>query len=309
MLKYALSYRFPYLSKEEAEAGFRKLNYDVIKRYAKVKEKFFSGCGLLRYSHSNERWHYFDYYNFECLSEKGLLKEINKYALAHCIHYSSIPSLSGLMMAELKKASKEYADFNFNDDGTRVANEIINKLDSLRSWGISEAALRTLFEKPVVISRIVITRDFRIILPDYDDMEIKMTPLVKAVYILFLIHPEGLIFKELPNHRNELLEIYKALTNREDYDVIMQSVMDVTDPNSNSINEKCSRIKEAFLSKFCHSQSELYYVTSKRCDYNKPKMIAIDRAFVHFEDQNFLQGLQKYRPRVYQKYFCKPDLM
>lgn len=42
----------------------------------------------------------------------------------------------------------------------------------------------------------------RILLPDYGDREIKMTPLAKAVYLLFLRHPMGIKFKCLPDHRN-----------------------------------------------------------------------------------------------------------
>ena len=40
-------------------------------------------------------------------------------------------------------------------------------------------------------------------------MEIKMEPLVKAVYLLFLKHPEGIVFKCLPDYRKELAELYK----------------------------------------------------------------------------------------------------
>ena len=48
-------------------------------------------------------------------------------------------------------------------------------------------------------------------LPDYNDMEIKMEPIVKAVYLLFLKHPEGIAFKCLPDYRQELAEIYTKL--------------------------------------------------------------------------------------------------
>ena len=39
-------------------------------------------------------------------------------------------------------------------------------------------------------------------------MEITMEPLIKAVFLLFLKHPEGIMFKELPEYRRELAEIY-----------------------------------------------------------------------------------------------------
>lgn len=37
------------------------------------------------------------------------------------------------------------------------------------------------------LSRMIITENYDIILPDYHDMTIKMEPLVKAVYILFCV--------------------------------------------------------------------------------------------------------------------------
>ena len=57
----------------------------------------------------------------------------------------------------------------------------------------------------------VITKDYKIILPHYNNMEIKMEPLAKAVYLLFLNHPKGILFKNLPDYRKELTKIYAKL--------------------------------------------------------------------------------------------------
>ncbi len=35
--------------------------------------------------------------------------------------------------------------------------------------------------------------------------------LVKTVYLLYLKHPEGIAFKQLPDYRQELIDIYKTL--------------------------------------------------------------------------------------------------
>ena len=75
-----------------------------------------------------------------------------------------------------------------------------------------EYQLRELMEAEPTLSRIVITKDFRIILPDYNDTEIVMTPLPKAVFMLFLRHPEGIPFKLMRNYRDELLYLYKQVT-------------------------------------------------------------------------------------------------
>ena len=39
------------------------------------------------------------------------------------------------------------------------------------------------------LSRLLITKDFRFVLQDYDRREIVMQPVHKAVYLLFLAHP------------------------------------------------------------------------------------------------------------------------
>ena len=91
-----------------------------------------------------------------------------------------------------------------------------------------------------------------------------MTPLVKAVYFLFLRHPEGIVFKNLPDYREELLMIYKKLTGRVSDEDVLRSVEDVTNPCKNSINEKCARIREAFIREFDDRIARYYYVTGER---------------------------------------------
>jgi hypothetical protein len=107
-----------------------------------------------------------------------------------------------------------------------------------------------------------------------------MEPLVKAVYLLFLKHPEGIIFKNLPDYRKELTFLYDkvrpwGLTER-----TLQSIEDVTNPTLNSINEKCARIKKAFLSVMDADLAEHYYIKGTR---GEPKGIDLPRDLVVWE--------------------------
>lgn len=131
-----------------------------------------------------------------------------------------------------------------------------------------------------MLCRLVITKDFRILLPDYNK-EIVMSPLPKAVFLLFLKHPEGIVFKQLHDYYSELMDIYKQLTNRVVEIGIRKSIRDLTDPTKNSINEKCSRIREAFLKEFDDSIAHNYYVTGQ---YGEPKKIALPRELVEWEE-------------------------
>lgn len=99
------------------------------------------------------------------------------------------------------------------------------------------------------LSRLLVDERHRVRLIDYGDIEIQLTPLQKAVYLFFLKHPEGIMFNSVYEHRVELLSIYLSITNRDDMDQLKASIDDLVDPLSNSLSEKCSKIRSAFLSR------------------------------------------------------------
>ena len=159
--------------------------------------------------------------------------------------------------------------------------EVKERIAKLRQRGISQYILEQLIHPDDRLSRLVITNDFRVLLPDYQNMEIKMEPLVKAVYLLFLKHPEGILFKQLPEYRRELTMIYEklrpsGLTNR-----ALQSIEDVTNPLLNSINEKCARIRGAFVGEFDDHMACHYYIDGKR---GEAKKINLPRELVVWEN-------------------------
>lgn len=153
-------------------------------------------------------------------------------------------------------------------------------VQKIRNKGMNEWTFRRLFKSEAQLSRMVITKDHRIVLPDYNDIEIKMEPLVKAVYLLFLNHPNGIVFKELTDYREELLGIYKQLKPIGLNDHSLQSIKDVTNPLHNSINEKCARIRGAFVGQFDNYMAKNYYVDGHR---GEPKKITLPCDLVSWE--------------------------
>ena len=155
------------------------------------------------------------------------------------------------------------------------------RVQKLRAKGMNEWTFRGLFKMKAQLSRLVITKDYRILLPDYNDIEVKMEPLIKAVYFLFLKHPDGIVFKELSDYREELLNIYKNLKPMGLSSRTIQSIEDVTNPLLNSINEKCARIRAAFVNKFDEHLAKNYYVTGERGEVKK---ISLPRDLVVWEE-------------------------
>ena len=160
-----------------------------------------------------------------------------------------------------------------------MMSEVQILIEQLRQSGVGEVVLQRLFQPTKQLSRMRI-RYGRIFLTDYNDMEIKMHPLSKALYLLFLRHPEGISFSDLPDYRKELLRMYELMSGRDSREDIRRSIDDVTDPTRNSINEKCSRIKQAFLREFDDSIARNYYITGGR---GEPKKILQPRDMVTWE--------------------------
>lgn len=167
----------------------------------------------------------------------------------------------------------------FDVETKTLMAEIEERVNRLKQKGISLYVLENMLRPHVEVSRMVITPDFRILLPDYNNMEIEMTPLVKAVYILFLCHPEGIAFKDLVDYREELEDIYADVRGRVLTSEMRQSVIMATSPFNNSINEKCARIREAFVAKFDERLAEPYIVRGRR---GEPKCISISRDLVEW---------------------------
>lgn len=189
------------------------------------------------------------------------------------------------------KENDDFADNNFNsqyafyngfyDNTDDLIDEIKERISKLRKRGIAQHILEQLIQPTDEPSRMVLTKEFRIFLPGYNNMEIKMEPLVKAVYLLFLKHPEGILFKHLPDYRQELTEIYVKLKPNGLSDRVVQSIEDVTNPLLNSINEKCARIRGAFVGQFDDHLARHYYIDGLR---GEAKKISLPRDKVVWEE-------------------------
>lgn len=185
-----------------------------------------------------------------------------------------------------------------------IANELSQLVKKLVDGGRNDLLLRAigvpLLEKLRIeaararLSRLLITKDYRFLLIDYDNREVVMNPVHKAVYLLFLKHPEGIEFKKLCDYRDELQGYYMATAKLMDKQTISESVDMLVDPLNNSINEKCSRIKSVFLSMMDIYTANFYIVSShtqkhvggsNKIWYERLKVITLPRNMVVWESK------------------------
>ena len=138
------------------------------------------------------------------------------------------------------------------------------------------------------LSRLMITQDYRFVLTDYG-LEVELQPVHKAVYLLFLAHPEGIEFKRLADYREELTQYYMATAKLMDKEKIVEGVDHLVNPLDNAINEKCSRIKKAFLELMDEYRASYYIISShtqkhfagsSRVWYERLKVITLPRELV-----------------------------
>lgn len=196
-------------------------------------------------------------------------------------------SVYPLLLKAPLKCSLEVPEYKTVDDkfeleSKELIEEIRVRVEKLRQFGVNDIILSSLFKPAVELSRLRITKRFQIFLPDFNNLEIKMSPLPKAVFLLFLRHEEGITFKCLGDYTEELNRIYQKITARSDKDAINDSILAITDPTNNSINEKCARIREAYVQHFDERIAQNYFVTGSR---GEPKKITLPRHLVEYECQ------------------------
>ena len=125
--------------------------------------------------------------------------------------------------------------------------------------------------------RILVTKDFRILLPDRFDTEVRMRPLVKTVFLLFLRHPEGIRYGNLREYRDELLDLYRSITRRTSGPEMERSIDRLIDLKDNSIHEKAANLAATLARYFRPEQLPAYTLTGKA---GAPKRIRLDRKLV-----------------------------
>lgn len=151
----------------------------------------------------------------------------------------------------------------------------------LRLEGVSLMAIHEFIDKQEPLSRMIITLDYRIFLPDYNNMEIEMGALPKAIYFLYLRYPEGIVYKHMPDYYNELLGIYRQLRPNTGEARLNLTVTKVVNPLGNALNENLARIRKAFVEKFDEHLANNYIILGER---GAAYSIPLDRDLITWEE-------------------------
>lgn len=289
-------YQFPYLPKDLGTHKIPNIKTTDLLGYLEDPDDVrFLKPGFLFYKEKRDNGiSVYEYYPLTCIESVLSYKEqIGEILKAHTKkshewqrdEHRGIGHSGGFykMQSKDEEESEDYADNMFEslDNQARTKLQLFKQqIAELQKCGVPMALLENILHQNEKLSKLVITKKHEILLPDYNNMEIKMEPLVKAIFFLFLKHPEGIIFKHLPDYRQELIDIYNDLRPLGLNQRSLQSIEDVTNPFLNSINEKCARIRAAFIDKFDEHLAKNYFITGER---GEAKKIILPRDLVIWE--------------------------
>lgn len=253
------------------------ITYSDIKQALSIPDKVDSPC-FIRCQRKNRDPLLFSFFKIEINDGDDIIDVVKEYLdnVGDNCYYSLASD------EEIRKRLEGLpADERYDTDVYLIGKEIRERIEKLRAIGLSSLAIKKLIgddsDKP---GKLLIDKKNRLILTDYGNKEIKLSPLHKAVFFLFLRHPEGIYFKDLGNYKEELASIYAEITGREDKEAIEDSINKLTDPFDNSINEKCARIKNAFVSEFREEVAQWYFIDGSK---GEKKSIKLPRELVTWE--------------------------
>ena len=159
--------------------------------------------------------------------------------------------------------------------------------DELQYTGFHKVIIDTIlkYHGGNAISRIYVGKNGKITLPDMNNIEIKIPALCKAIYILYLLHEEGIALNELSDYSDELLHIYGKISSYGDKNKLREAVKSTVDVVGVTLNSNLSRIKRA-INLTLGDEAGLYQIQGDR---STKKCINIDRKMVIFEDRSWFE--------------------
>jgi hypothetical protein len=152
-------------------------------------------------------------------------------------------------------------------------NHIFELFESLRIKMLFAQNMR----QHVKPSPLVVTSDFRFVIPVYGNLEIRMTPLEKTLYLLYMRYPDGIHLTSLVDYKVELQDIYTNISSLGSLHEMRQSIDDMCNALNNSASEKIAKIKGHFERALGKELAKHYYIKGKR---GERKLIGITQMFI-----------------------------
>lgn len=117
----------------------------------------------------------------------------------------------------------------------------------------------------------------KIFFTELGNLELRLNPKERTVYLLFLNHPEGINLYELSNYQEELRQFYSRFCNQTNPDSIIRAIALLINPFENDLNTILSRINRKIKDAVGEALLDFYCIKGER---GEPKRIKLDRELV-----------------------------
>ena len=147
-----------------------------------------------------------------------------------------------------------------DEDAASIVAQIRNLLGQLRIKGITDKEIDTILTQQQKPGRAYINSRGMLVLPDENGVQIKLTPMERTLYILFLRYPDGINADELWRYWDELCNIYGSQMIYDDRSLIEDAVEGICDEEKVTWYTNVSRIKRKITDKLGKRAAEQYII-------------------------------------------------
>ena len=178
-----------------------------------------------------------------------------------CIHKKEI--LLKLRTADICDNCLEHIHSKHVDG--RIVGQILDAFEGLRK----QLLFRNRLQLDTKLSRIEITQKGKFILTDYGNIELKFSPLRKAIYKLFLESKQGYTMADLLDSDGKLLKLYQSFQPNKTTEELSTTIQGICDPHSMRIHEEISKINAEIVKKLGERISVNYIISGERGEKRK----------------------------------------
>jgi hypothetical protein len=157
-----------------------------------------------------------------------------------------------------------------------ILSQFFKTIDDIRS----QMLFRERFKLTMQPSRVEIRgMEKKIFLTDLGNSELKLAPLERTLYLLFVKHENGLHLNEIHEHAGWISETYSRIGNPRTVAELRNSIELLINPTENSVSEKISRIKNKITATVGEELAPQYIIAGER---GQPKRIVLDRNLISY---------------------------
>jgi len=141
----------------------------------------------------------------------------------------------------------------------KLITHILDILDGIRT----QLLFRMKFNRRIQAVSISVNENNKILLPTLGNLEIKLTPLFKTLFIFYLNHTEGISFSDLAKYKDELNKLYRKLNKRIPDKEIGLTIDMVLNKDTDFFSINKSRLNSAITKQLGEPLASFYKISGK----------------------------------------------